>query len=224
MSSSLRILIVEDQSMFRDFMFAQCRTLYPNATIERGGSADEARKLFVATTPTLILLDINLPDSDGIVLGEELIKLSSSTRILAVSAECTEALWLRLSDSKLSGFYDKNNETVEGLAFAIDEVLAGRPYYSDSILAHRKTFKRQFDAWPKLLSDTEQDILPYLGANIELPLIAAVFAITEDTVLWHRKNIKHKLEVKTDSDLMHFCATKGFVLYANGKVRPLKMS
>ncbi len=110
------------------------------------------------------------------------------------------------------------------IALAIGEVLAGRRYYSDSLRDYQEQIGRQANAWPKLLTDTEIKILPYLGANLPPEHIAAIFSISENTLLWHRKNIRNKLDLKSDLDLMRFCATKGFLLVGNGRVRPVKMS
>jgi len=143
--------------------------------------------------------------------------------VLCLSGECSEALLVRLKSTKISGFVDKN-ESLDAIEVAISEVLAGRSYYSASLREHQFGISRAANAWPKLLSDMEIKILPYLGANMEVPHVASIFHIAESTVLWHRKNIRTKLDLKSDADLMHFCATKGFVLVGAGQFRPVKMS
>jgi len=220
---ALNILIVEDQGMFREFLLAKCKGLFPAAVIRACGNGIEAKEISAKGEPDLALLDVNLPDMDGLELGQQLMALYPNLRVLCLSAECSEALLIRLKATKISGFVDKN-ERVDAIATAISEVLSGRSYYSSSLREQQLGISREANAWPKLLSDMEIKILPYLGANMDLSHIAAIFHITESTILWHRKNIRTKLELKSDSDLMHFCATKGFVLVGGGQVRPVKMT
>jgi DNA-binding NarL/FixJ family response regulator len=219
----LSILIVEDQSMFREFLFVKCQELYPDALIRGCGQGTEAVSLCALMEPRLALIDINLPDCDGLELGQQLLTLYPQLRVIGISGECGEALIVRLKAVKISGFIDKN-EHIDALAVAIYAVLAGRSYYSSSLREHQMGINREANAWPKLLSDAEIKLLPYLGANLPIVHIAAIFHISDSTVLWHRKNIKTKLDLRTDSDLMHFCTTKGFVLVGGGRVRPVKMS
>ena len=219
----LSILIVEDQGMFREFLFVKCQELYPHAVIRACGRAIDAVNLCALMEPRLALLDINLPDADGLELGQQLLALYPKLRVLGISGECTEALMIRLKASKIAGFVDKN-EHIDVIALAIAAVLAGRSYYSSTLREHQMGIGREANAWPKLLSDMEIKILPYLGANMDIPHIAAIFHISDSTVLWHRKNIRTKLDLRSDLDLMHFCTTKGFVLVGGGQVRPVRMS
>ena len=217
------ILIVEDQGMFREFILAKCRGLFPTAAIRACGNGAQAKINSAVSAPSLALLDVNLPDMDGLELGQQLMALYPNLRVLCLSAECSEALLIRLKATKISGFVDKN-DPIDVIEVAITEVLSGHNYYSSSLRAQQLGLSREANAWPKLLSDMEIKILPYLGANLEFPHIAAIFHISENTILWHRKNIRSKLDLRSDSDLMHFCATKGFVLVGGGQVRPVKMS
>jgi len=209
--------------MFREFLVARCQGLYPNAVVRACGDATDALKICASSEPTLALVDVNLPDGDGLELGQQLLLFYPKLRVISISGECTEALMVRLKATKIAGFVDKN-EHVDTLAVAIKEVLSGRNYFSSSLREHQLGISREANAWPKLLSDTEIKILPFLGANMEVAQIAAIFHLSVSTVLWHRKNIRAKLDLKSDSDLMQFCATKGFVLVGGGQVRPVKMS
>lgn len=215
------ILIVEDQGMFREFLAAICKELFPDALIAACECGIVAIKSRLSTVPDLVLLDINLPDIDGVEVGQQLLARHPQTRVLVVSAECSEALLLRLRKSSFAGFVDKH-DPVTTISAAISSVLAGNSYFSESV-RQRQALLRSTQ-WPKTLTNTEVKLLPYLGAQFEIPVIAAQFGIAEETVLWHRKNIRHKLELKSDSELTRFCAEKGFLLAGSGGFRPVERS
>jgi DNA-binding NarL/FixJ family response regulator len=220
-NNSPNILIVEDQGMFREFLATICKELFPDSLIAMCDCGTVAIKSRHLSPPDLVLLDINLPDMDGVEVGQQLLTRTPQTRVLVVSAECSEALLLRMKKSDFAGFVDKHDHA-DAISAAILAVLQGGTYFSESVRKRQMLLKNT--TWPKTLTNTEMKILSYLGAQLETRLIAAQFGIAEDTVLWHKKNIKHKLDLKSDAELTRFCAEKGFVLAGSGGFRPVERS
>jgi len=204
--------------MFRDFLTAICQGLYPAASIYGCECGSAAVQSGTTVKPDLILLDINLPDMDGFEVGQQLLERYPFVRVLVVSAECTEALVLRLKNARFAGFVDKKEPT-SAISTAIATVLDGQTYLSESVRQTQTQLRT--NKWPKVLTNTEIKVLPFLGAQVETPLIAAQFGIAKETILWHKKNIKLKLDLKSDIELTRFCAEKGFVLTGSEGFRPV---
>jgi two-component system response regulator DesR len=217
------ILIVEDEGMFRECLVARFREAFPHMELRACGSAEEALALCDSRLPLLGLFDLNLPGVDGVDLGQQLLARAPNMRVVILSGRSSEALLLRLRGSKIAGFIDKNDEHIDALPALIASVLDGHRYYSRSLRDFQLGFARTSDAWSKLLTDTEIKILPFLGANLRPTEIAALFHISEDTVYWHKKNIRSKLNLQSDTDLMHFCTMKGFLLIGRNEMRPVQM-
>ncbi len=101
-----QILIVEDQVMFRDLLVAKCQSLYSGSTVCGCGSGTDALKHCTTHLPDLALLDINLPDMDGLELGQQLLTLYPKLKVLSISGECSEVLLLRIKAARIAGFVD----------------------------------------------------------------------------------------------------------------------
>ena len=217
------ILIVEDEGMFRECLVAKFREAFPDLEIRACGNAEDALTLCASRLPRLGLFDLNLPGVDGVDLGQKLLAMAPTVRVVILSGHSSEALLLRLKGSKIAGFIDKNDEHLDALPALIGKVLDGGRYYSRSLRDYQLDFARKSDAWSKLLTDAETKILPYLGANLRPTELAALFNISKETVAWHKRNIRSKLNLHSDSDIMHFCTTKGFLLVGHSEMRPVQM-
>ena len=83
-----RILIIDDDDMIRSFL----RLMLASEDfdqIEEAGSGEEARKILKLRPAQIILLDINLPDADGVELLKEIRKAYPDCHVIMVSAEGT---------------------------------------------------------------------------------------------------------------------------------------
>lgn len=82
--------------------------------------------------PTLILLDIVLPDGDGLALAQIVRAEMPSVKILVVSTHCDAMTLQRARDCGLHGFFNKRNQSQQLLTEAVAIVLAGRLYYPEA--------------------------------------------------------------------------------------------
>lgn len=117
-----RILIVDDDDMIRSFL----RLVLSNEgydQIEEAGTGGEARKSLKSRPAELILLDINLPDADGVELLKEIRKAQPDCHVMMVSAEGTMDRVKNAISHGAEGFVVKpiNAETVIGQVRGIVE-------------------------------------------------------------------------------------------------------
>ena len=216
----VRIGIVEDQKLVLSLLRQLCERQFGFSVAFQAETAQQACKVAAEARPDLILLDINLPDEDGIVAGMRLKKIVPGVRIVMISAECTEYTVHRMRVSGVDGYIDKNSDP-NIIGTAVTEVLAGRRFFSDLVGQVRRQMVEDGGSFNKVLSEAEQAMLPLFGMGYGDDEIAGLMSLSAVTIRWHRKRIMGKLNLRTATELVHYCLQKGFIhTRPGGDVRP----
>jgi DNA-binding NarL/FixJ family response regulator len=206
--SCKRILIVDDHPMMRQGL-AQLIRSEPDLSV--GGEADsagEALEAVASQKPDLVLLDISLPDKNGLELIKDVHVLCPEVLILVVSMH-DEALYAeRVLRAGARGYIMKQ-EGGKKLLEAIRQVLSGRIYVSEKMSAHiLETFSgRRADTIVspiERLSDREFEVFQLIGEGKGTRDIAGHLHLSVKTVEVHRANIKAKLKIRTATDLVRY--------------------
>ena len=196
--------------MFRGLLEKICRQLFRLSVVGEAEDAAAGLELCRRCRPDLVLLDLNLPDRDGVTLAEELLATGPKLRILALSSECDDFTLYRVLNSGIHGYVDKNRQSVDVLKVAISEVMNGRMYFAEVVQQMRQRLRVEPDAFPKLLSPREQKVLSVLGSGRSDEEAAQELRVSRFTVGCHRRNIMNKLGVHRTPDLIRYAVNKGF--------------
>ena len=176
-----------------------------------GGEADtagQALDLVASRKPDLVLLDISLPDKNGLELIKDLHACCPEVLILVVSMH-DEALYAeRVLRAGARGYIMKQ-EGGKKLMEAIRQVLSGRIYVSEKMSARiLEIFSgRRADAIVspvEQLSDREFEVFQLIGEGKGTRDIAGHLHLSVKTVEVHRANIKAKLKIRTATDLVRY--------------------
>lgn len=203
-----RILIVDDHPMMRQGL-AQLINHEPDLTV--CGEADTASQALEEVTsrrPDLVLLDISLPDKNGLELIKDLHAWSPEVLILVVSMH-DEALYAeRVLRAGARGYIMKQ-EGGRILMEAVRRVLSGRVYVSEKMAARiLETFSgRRVETLVspvEQLSDREFEVFQLIGDGKGTRDIAGHLHLSVKTVEVHRANIKAKLKIRTATDLVRY--------------------
>lgn len=203
-----RVVIIEDQRMFAEFLSLHCRELRMEVVATCGtGAAGLAavRKGFV----DLLLLDLSLPDADGLELARVLMAEFPLLKVLGVSAHHDPYTMLQVQRLGLHGFIDKHDQRPEVLSEAIKSVLSGHIYYSPVVVESCASLRRDPKAFIRVLSDYEIRILSLIGESKTDDEIAAILAISATTVQSRRRDIMKKIDVHSTPKLIHFAIING---------------
>lgn len=207
----MKIAVIEDHALMRDLLEQTCRNAVKDAITAGAVDAASGLKLVRKQKPDVVLLDLALPDRDGLDLLDELITASPKSRIIGLSGYMDEFTIYRVLGSALNGFVDKNDHTSEQLATAIRSVMAGERYFSASALKAWASLRSDPSAFDKVLSAREQDLLRLFGRGMSNDEIATTINLSELTVRNHRCRIMAKLGLKTSAELISYAFEKGFV-------------
>jgi DNA-binding NarL/FixJ family response regulator len=206
--SGKRILIVDDHPMMRQGL-AQLISSEPDLTVGcEADTASQALELVASQKPDLVLLDISLPDKNGLELIKDIHVLCPEVLILVVSMH-DEALYAeRVLRAGARGYVMKQ-EGGKKLLEAIRQVLSGRIYVSEKMSAHiLETFSgRRSDTIVspiERLSDREFEVFQLIGEGKGTRDIAGHLHLSVKTVEVHRANIKGKLKIRTATDLVRY--------------------
>ena len=203
-----KVIIVEDLRLVAEYFAYQCRDLGLHV-VQSCGSCREGLAAIRAQRPGLVLLDISLPDGDGLAVAKVLLAELPQTKILAISAHRDPWTMLQVQRLGLHGFVDKNEQRPEVLAEAIQAVLAGRVYYTPVVRESSASIRRDPKAFIRVLSDYETRILSMIGESKNDDEIAEILSISSSTVQSRRRDIMRKLDVHTTPKLIHYAIVNG---------------
>jgi len=213
----IRIVIVDDHVLLAESigMWLNCQ---PDFTLVGQAEDGEAGwELCTALEPDLAVVDIDLPKLDGLELVRRLRVRMPAMRLLTMSGRTDPyAIW-QVSQSGAHGYVEKTagpNTLVE----AIRTVADGADFFSGVYQKVKQDWLSQSDAFQKILSDREQQVLRRVVAGWDDEHIAGELDIAVTTVGAHRKHIRQKLELHNDRDLVAYARTWG--LDKGAEVKP----
>lgn len=211
MSGHKNILVIEDQTLVRDLLADVCRSVLPTAEIMTAHDGASGRVAYRARRPDLVLLDLGLPDADGLELLSELLRPGTGLKVIVFSGyidEFTIHCAVRLN---VHGMIDKNEQPLAALKEAVLQVLAGETYFSPAARRIQARLRADPVAFNKLLSDREQEMLGLFGRGMGNEEVANLYHLSVHTVKIHRRNIMGKLNLHSTPHLIRYALDKGFV-------------
>jgi len=206
----MKLLLVEDQAMLRQLLAAACQEALPTATVLSAQSGLEALALCRDEQPDLVLLDLDLPDGDGLDLVPKLRAVVPGLKIIVISAGITESTLHRSQGVAVEGFVDKNKRAFEVLREALKSVLNGRSYFCATTQSLRSSMKADPKLFSKILSDREIELLAFFGQGMSNEDIGERLELRPNTVRNHRQNVMTKLGLNSSTQLIRYALDKGF--------------
>jgi DNA-binding NarL/FixJ family response regulator len=148
--------------------------------------------------PDIILMDISLPDKNGIELCKEVKEKYPGIFIIGLSTFNQQSFIQKMMENGASGYVLKNASQVE-LMEAIQTVIKGKIYFSEEAA---KTLHNIIKPNNKV-SRREKEVLELIAEGLTTNEIAEKLFISMTTVDTHRKNLLSKFETKNTASLIH---------------------
>ena len=161
----------------------------------------------------VLLLDINLPDGNGIIACKDLLKKFPNLKIIALTNFEDSAFVKQIMKNGASGYLLKNTDKAELIA-AIKTVLNGDSYLPQSIqniLLNESIGKGNGGYFIPKLTSREKEILSLIIKEFTTEEIANAIFVSVKTVEAHRSNLIQKLGVKNTAGLVRVAFEKGLV-------------
>lgn len=200
----IKILLIDDHPLVGEGIATMLKDeLHLNICgISRNGN--QAIEAFATLEPDIILLDISLPDIDGIELCRILRQKSKEVKIIGLTSTNEAGIISQFLAKGGNGYLLKDMERYE-LIEAIDEVMNGKIYLSKA--ANQKILE-QFNSLKDAAQDLpgltrrEKEILKLLYDGHNGPQIAEKLFLSHYTIETHRKNLMQKLNVSSTQQLL----------------------
>jgi DNA-binding NarL/FixJ family response regulator len=209
---TIRVLLVEDQRMVRE---ALCEVLTKVPDIEVVGQAGDGRDALeqaAALAPDVVVLDIRLPDLNGVEVAARLRDAGNQAKVVALSALADKRFVTAMLRSGASAYVTKSAAGTE-LVRAIRAVAQGQGYFSPEIAgalaAEMRDQTPAGEAQP--LARREREVLRLIAEGVRSPAIATQLQVSVATIEVHRRNIMRKLGLRTVAELTKHAIREGIV-------------
>ncbi len=195
----IRVLLVDDHEMVRRGLGVFLGAFDDLELVGEAANGAEAVQMCGALQPDVILMDLMMPEMNGVEATKAIVKQYPQTRVVAMTSFEEEDLVQAALQSGALGFMLKN-ASIDELAGAIRNAYAGKPTLSPEatqalISAATRPPEVGFD-----LTRRELDVLQQLVEGLSNPEIAQTLSISRSTVKTHVSNILDKLGVANRVD------------------------
>ncbi|MDX2108810.1 MAG: response regulator transcription factor [Verrucomicrobiota bacterium] len=207
----MQVGIIEDQQLFREMLCDLVAKHFRWQVAFEVADGLAGLKECRAKPVDILLLDIMIPQIDGLSLATTLIKETPQIRILALSAQCDDYTLHRVVEIGFLGFVDKNRDKSAVLKEAILRVAEGHTYFAEVVRRVQNRLISDPKSFTKILTDREQELLIFLGAGLSNEEISPRVNLKPSAIQSHRRNILKKLDLHSTPELMRYSLSKGFI-------------
>lgn len=214
----IRIVVADDHRLIRDGLCALIRSEPDMDVVGEAADGRELAAIVAKKRPDVVLMDVAMPQLNGVEATRQIVELGSAARIIAVSMHNDRQVVQGILDAGAVGYVLKDSAFDE-LAHAVRMVHQGGSYLNPSVARHvdgpaAKSRKRN-DGSP--LSLREREVLQLVAEGNSTRLIAAQLHIGIKTVETHRRQIMNKLDIFSVAELTKYAVRNGM---SSLEVRP----
>jgi DNA-binding NarL/FixJ family response regulator len=205
-----RILIADDHEFVRQGIRAVLEKQGAWKIIAEAGNGREAVKMAEQFQPEGVIIDISMPELNGLDATRQILRALPRTRVLVLSMHDSEQIIREVLAAGARGYILKSDAARE-LVAGIESLLQGRPFFTSRVselllsgyLRQDQPAQENVDAATKLTL-REREILQKLAEGRSNKEIAAGLNISVRTVETHRSNLMTKLDLHSVADLVRY--------------------
>jgi DNA-binding NarL/FixJ family response regulator len=204
-----RILIADDHAMIRNGVRGLLSGDKELVVVGEASTGAEAVTQYKILKPDLLILDISMPDMNGMEVANTVLKDDPAARIIILSMYDDEDYISRCVKQGVKGYVVKNESGAE-LTRAVKSVLRGKSYFSHQV--QQSVFKKYSDSTPDKKIEEPEDDLKLTSREVEIVRLIAEgltshqmaekLLISARTVETHRANLLKKVGVKNAIELV----------------------
>jgi DNA-binding NarL/FixJ family response regulator len=199
------VLIADDHKLIRSAWGAVISADPGFSVIAECSSGNEAVELAILHKPDIILMDINMPDMDGIEATKQIHKKIPVSRIIGVSSHVHPSYARKIIKEGAVGYVTKTSSKEE-LFTAMQEALKNKRYLCEETknIITEQAFDEEKKGGINALSQRELGIIHLIRQGFSSKEIADKIGISAKTVEVHRYNILRKLKLKNSAALVNY--------------------
>ncbi|MGB0895274.1 MAG: response regulator transcription factor [Parashewanella sp.] len=201
-----KILLVDDHPLFREGLRSRLSLEDDLEITAEAENGKQALKQLQANQFHLVLMDINMPEMDGMYVLELIKEQNIDCKVLMLSMHDDKEYILGAMRHGANGYILKDVPGNELIA-AIKKVIAGKSYFSSEVT---EILSNELSGEQKaILTRREQLVLRLISQGLSNKRIAQQIDVSVRTVETHKRNIKQKLEIETTIGLVRYAIDYG---------------
>ncbi|MBC8040398.1 MAG: response regulator transcription factor [Opitutaceae bacterium] len=213
----ITVLLAEDHNIMREGLSALLEADGNFLLVGGAQTGREAVQMALELKPDVIVMDIAMPELNGLEATRQIIAANPAARILVLSAHSDDAYIKRLHDAGASGFLEKQT-SAKTLAHGIREISASGKFYSSSITRRLQTYLdtptngTTVNRTPHgRLTRRESEVLQLVAEGSPNKQVAATLGISIKTVEKHRQHVMEKLNLHDTAGLTRYAISTGVI-------------
>lgn len=209
----LRILIADDHAIVREGLKQILAGNHDMAVVGEAETGFNAIRLVRDMPADVLLLDISLPDKNGIEVLKQVRKIEPNLSILMLSMHREDQYAIRSLKAGASGYMTKQSAPAE-LIDAIRMIAAGRKYVSAALaqeLANHIADKNREGPPHEQLSDREFQTMAMIASGKTVSDIASELALSVKTISMYRSRLLKKMKMRHNAELTHYAIKNNLV-------------
>jgi two-component system, NarL family, response regulator NreC len=214
--TAIRVLVADDHPIIRSGLRLLLERESGFQVVAEASDGRQAVDLAERERPDVVILDIGMPNLNGIEAAKQIVAKLPQTKVIVLSMHSDETYVLRALRAGARGYLLKDSAESDILN-AIRAVQAGKAYFSPEISRMlvddymRQMQQRGIDDSYELLSAREREIMQMLAEGKTNKEIATMLNLSPHTVETHRSHIFQKLNLHTLPELILYAVRKGVI-------------
>lgn len=211
MENQIKLLLAEDHEVMREAL----RSLLDNDSefivVGEAKNGREALELVQSCVPDVVVMDVNLPELNGIEATRQLHEMYPHIKVIGLSVHEKGRVIMEMINAGAVGYLPKTSAARE-LIDAIKTVMKGNLYVSSSVLGGlmdaQRLAKNTESVFAKL-TDREREVLQLLAEGYATKEVADKLNLSVPTVHTHRQHLMQKLNARGVADLVRYAIREG---------------
>ena len=208
----IHIMLADDHTLFREGLKQIFSGTPDIVVVDEARTGDEAYRKILSNNVDVVLLDITLPDRNGLDVLKDIKSKKPNIQVLILSMHAEEQYAIQAFRAGASGYLTKN-EAPENLLAAIRKVAMGGKYVSTSAAEKLVSQLADTDQAPPhhKLSGREFQVMQMIGSGKTVTQIAAELNLGISTISTVRARILKKMKMKSNAEISHYVLKEGLV-------------
>jgi DNA-binding NarL/FixJ family response regulator len=206
----IRILLADDHNVVRKGLRGTLEEYDDWNVCGEASNGREAVRLALELKPDIVVLDLTMPELNGIEATRQIKKSLPQTEILIFTMHETEEMILRAFEAGARGFVLKSDDELE-LVEAIKVISQHKPFFTTAASEALLDNLLRPSIRDSVLTDREREVVQLLAEGKANKEVAAALEISVKTAETHRATIMRKLEIDSIADLVRYAIRNGLI-------------
>ena len=213
---TVKILIADDHRIMREGLRALLEKQQDFEVVAEAGDGRTAVSLSQELSPDIVIMDVSMPELNGIEATRTIINMNPQTKVIALSMLSSNTFAIEMFKAGSSAYILKDCASEE-LVYAVHSALKDQIYLSPVMATSfmkdflRKSWEETPTSAFSILTNREREVLQLFAEGKATKEIAALLQVSPKTIETQRQNIFSKLNIKNVAELTRYAIREGLI-------------